>query len=160
MTAPMTSRSFPEMTPCPERREGLLAWRRTAGRRDIGLRGVSPHGGGDLEHPDFSAQRLLDPGIPTLHGAAWALAILADVRARSDGRHGRSGIGGHRRQGNVHVYEFPRVADLPWWKKLPRFRRPKFTCSRMVDEFATPREFTGRYVLRQLGLPLKPIPFI
>jgi hypothetical protein len=55
-------------------------------------------------------------------------------------------------KGMRHIYEFPRVADLPWWKKLPRFRHPKFTCNLLLDEYANQREFTGRYVLRQIGL--------
>jgi hypothetical protein len=61
-------------------------------------------------------------------------------------------------RGMRHIYEFPRVADLPWWKKLPRFRHPKFTCNLMLEEYATQRQFTGRYVLRQMGLPPEAYP--
>ena len=55
-------------------------------------------------------------------------------------------------QGMRHVFEFPKVADLPWWRKLPRFRHPKFTCNLLGDEFKAQREFTARHVVRQLGL--------
>ena len=61
-------------------------------------------------------------------------------------------------KGMRHIYEFPRVADLPWWKKLPRFRHPKFTCNLMIDEYALQREFAGRYALRQMGLPPEAYP--
>ena len=61
-------------------------------------------------------------------------------------------------KGMRHIYEFPRVADLPWWKKLPRFRHPKFTCNLMIDEYANQRPFTARYVLRQIGLPPEAYP--
>ena len=61
-------------------------------------------------------------------------------------------------KGMRHVYEFPKVADLPWWKKLPRFRHPKFTCNLMIDEYASHRELAGRYVLRQMGLPPQAYP--
>ena len=37
--------------------------------------------------------------------------------------------------GMRHVYEFPRVAELPWWQKLPRFRHSKFTCNLMFEEY-------------------------
>lgn len=55
-------------------------------------------------------------------------------------------------QGMRHLFEFPRVAELPWWQKLPRFRHPKFTCNLMLDEFKVQREFTARHVMRQLKL--------
>jgi len=55
-------------------------------------------------------------------------------------------------KGMRHLFEFPRVADLSWWQKLPRFRHPKFTCNMMVEEYKPQREFTARHVLRQLRL--------
>ena len=55
-------------------------------------------------------------------------------------------------QGMRHVYEFPRVADLPWWQKMPRFRHSKFTSNLLNDEFATQREFTARHAVRSLRL--------
>ncbi len=55
-------------------------------------------------------------------------------------------------KGLRHIYEFPKVADLPWWQKLPRFRHPKFTCNLMLDEYAVQREFAGRFALRKLEL--------
>jgi hypothetical protein len=60
--------------------------------------------------------------------------------------------------GMRHIYEFPRVADLPWYQKAPRFRHPKFTCNLMIEEFAAQREITARYVARQLDLPAKAYP--
>ncbi len=61
-------------------------------------------------------------------------------------------------KGIRHVYEFPRIADLPWWKKMPRFRHPKFTCNLMLDEYANQRPFAAHYVLRQMGLPPEAYP--
>jgi hypothetical protein len=61
-------------------------------------------------------------------------------------------------QGMRYIHEFPRVAALPWWQKLPRFRHPKFTCNLMLDEFAVQREFTARHVLRQLAMKPEAFP--
>jgi hypothetical protein len=55
-------------------------------------------------------------------------------------------------KGMRHVYEFPRVGDLPWWQKIPRYRRPKFTANMSSQEYAKHREFTSRHVVRELGL--------
>jgi len=55
-------------------------------------------------------------------------------------------------KGIRHVYEFARIADLPWWQKIPRYRNPKFTCNMGSAEFARQREFTARHAVRQLGL--------
>jgi hypothetical protein len=54
--------------------------------------------------------------------------------------------------GMRHVYEFPKVADLPWWRKMPRFRHPKFASNLLFDEFAHQREFTAKHAVRRLGL--------
>ena len=54
--------------------------------------------------------------------------------------------------GMRHVYEFPKVADLPWWRKMPRFRHPKFASNLLFDEFQVQREFTARHAVRRLGL--------
>ena len=51
-------------------------------------------------------------------------------------------------QGTRHLYAFPKVADLPWWRKLPRFRHPKLTSNLMLEEYAPLREFTARYTVR------------
>ena len=61
-------------------------------------------------------------------------------------------------QGIRHLFEFPKVADLPWWQKLPRFRHPKFTCNLLVEEFKPQREFTARHVVRQLKLKPEAFP--
>ncbi len=55
-------------------------------------------------------------------------------------------------QGMAHLYAFPKVAELPWWRKLPRFRHPKLTCNLLLEEYAPLREFTARYAVRQLNL--------
>mgnify|MGYP001016450457 CR=1 FL=1 len=61
-------------------------------------------------------------------------------------------------KGMRHLFEFPKVGELPWWQKLPRFRHPKFTCNLMLDEFKSQREFTARHVVRQLQLPPEAFP--
>jgi hypothetical protein len=61
-------------------------------------------------------------------------------------------------QGMRHLYEFPSVADLPWWRKMPRFRHPKFAANLLVEEFVRQREFTARHVVRQLGLDSRAFP--
>ena len=61
-------------------------------------------------------------------------------------------------QGMRHVYEFPRIADLPWWQKIPRYRNPKFTCNMGSLEYAKHREFTARHVVRHLGLGAEVFP--
>jgi hypothetical protein len=61
-------------------------------------------------------------------------------------------------KGTRHVYAFPKVADLPWWHKLTKFRHPKYTCNLMMDEYAPHRELAGRYVLRQMSLPPEAYP--
>jgi hypothetical protein len=55
-------------------------------------------------------------------------------------------------KGMRSVYEFPRMGDLPWWSKLPRYRNPKFTANMSSHEYVKQREFTARHAVRQLGL--------
>ncbi len=61
-------------------------------------------------------------------------------------------------QGMRHLFEFPKVADLSWWRKLPRFRHSKFTSNLTIDEFAIQREFTARHAVRQLRLEPRAFP--
>jgi hypothetical protein len=61
-------------------------------------------------------------------------------------------------QGMRHVYEFPRIGDLPWWRKIPRYRHPKLTSNMAVAEYAKHREFTARHAVRQLGLKAEAFP--
>jgi hypothetical protein len=56
------------------------------------------------------------------------------------------------RRGMRHVFEFPKVADLPWWQKMPGFRHSKFASNLLSDEFVLQRVFTARHAVRQLGL--------
>ncbi|QEH33556.1 hypothetical protein OJF2_20580 [Aquisphaera giovannonii] len=55
-------------------------------------------------------------------------------------------------QGMRHLWEFPRVAGISWWRKLPLFRHPKFTCNMIEPEGTTQREFTARHAVRRLNL--------
>jgi hypothetical protein len=55
-------------------------------------------------------------------------------------------------KGMRHSYQFPRLADLSWWEKYPRYRNCKFTVNMLSDEYKTHRAFTARHAVRQLGL--------
>jgi hypothetical protein len=55
-------------------------------------------------------------------------------------------------QGMRHLFEFPRVADLPLWQKVPRFRHPKFTCNLLIDEYSPLRATAARHAVRQLKI--------
>jgi hypothetical protein len=55
-------------------------------------------------------------------------------------------------QGMRHVHEFTRVADLSWWRKMPRFRHPKYASNLLSEEYILQREFTARHAVRRLGL--------
>jgi hypothetical protein len=55
-------------------------------------------------------------------------------------------------KGLRHLYEFPRIGDMPWWQKLGHYRDPKFAANMPVDEYAKLRVFTARHAVRQLGL--------
>jgi hypothetical protein len=57
-----------------------------------------------------------------------------------------------------HLYEFPRIADLPWWKKLPRFRHPKFTCNLFVEEYGKLRKSAAGFAVHQLHLKPEQFP--
>jgi hypothetical protein len=55
-------------------------------------------------------------------------------------------------KGMRHIHEFPRIGDLPWYSKIPRYRQPKFTANMNDPEFTRQREFVARHAVRQLGL--------
>jgi hypothetical protein len=55
-------------------------------------------------------------------------------------------------KGIRHSFEFPRIGDLPWWSKIPRYRNPKLTHNMNNEEFAKQRQFSARHAVRQLGL--------
>jgi hypothetical protein len=61
-------------------------------------------------------------------------------------------------RGMRHIFEFPSVADLPWWRKMPRFRHPKFASNLLSDEFVLQRQFTARHAVRRLGLDATAFP--
>ncbi len=46
-------------------------------------------------------------------------------------------------KGLRHLYEFPKIGDLPWWQKLGHYRAPKFAANMPVDEYKTLRTFTA-----------------
>ena len=142
------------MTPCLERREGLLAWRRIAGRLAISAFVVFHLTGTVVWNIPISPLR--DCLIPAFRPYMLPLGLWQSWQMFAPDPMGDTAVLESEvidAKGMRHVYEFPRVADLPWWKKMPRFRHPKFTCNLMVDEYATQREFTGRYVLRQTRAP-------
>jgi hypothetical protein len=55
-------------------------------------------------------------------------------------------------RGIRRIHEFPKVADLPWSEKTPRFRHPKYACNLLNDEFVLMREYSARHAIRRLGL--------
>jgi hypothetical protein len=61
-------------------------------------------------------------------------------------------------KGLRHVYEFPRLAELPWWKKIPGYRHPKFASNMGTEEYLKARQFVARHVVRQLGLGTEAFP--
>jgi hypothetical protein len=61
-------------------------------------------------------------------------------------------------KGMRYVYEFPKIGDLPWWQKIPRYRVPKFTANMGGGEYALHRVFTARHAVRQLGLGAEAFP--
>ncbi len=61
-------------------------------------------------------------------------------------------------KGMRHIFEFPRLADLPWWQKIARYRQPKFTGNMSAPEYYGSRKFTARYAVRQMGMPAEAFP--
>lgn len=61
-------------------------------------------------------------------------------------------------KGMGRVYEFTKVADLPWWQKAPRFRHPKMAANLLVEEFVPQREMAARHAVRALGLAPEAFP--
>ncbi|MDG3004811.1 hypothetical protein [Paludisphaera mucosa] len=61
-------------------------------------------------------------------------------------------------RGHGRIHEFTKVADLPWWRKLPKFRHPKFAANLGLDEYAPQREMAARHVVRTLGIAPEAFP--
>jgi hypothetical protein len=61
-------------------------------------------------------------------------------------------------KGMRHIFEFPRIGDLPWYRKLSRYRQPKFTHNMNDLEFLKQREFAARHAVRQLNLSEQSFP--
>jgi hypothetical protein len=57
-----------------------------------------------------------------------------------------------------YAFAFPRLADYNWWQGIPRFRYSKYAANLSSDEFALPRQFAARHVLRRLKLPAEVYP--
>jgi hypothetical protein len=54
-------------------------------------------------------------------------------------------------KGMRYTFEFPRIGDLTWWQKLPRYRHPKFTNNMLIEEYKVHRTFTARHAVRELA---------
>jgi hypothetical protein len=63
-------------------------------------------------------------------------------------------------RGMRHIFEFPRLGDLPWWQKVPRYRQPKFTANMVVPEYIPHRKFTAKHAVRQMGLKPEAYPLV
>jgi hypothetical protein len=63
-------------------------------------------------------------------------------------------------KGMRRIYEFTKVADMPWWLKMPKFRHPKFASNLLVDEYVPQREMTARHVARALKLSPESYPIV
>ena len=46
-------------------------------------------------------------------------------------------------KGMRHIFEFPRIAELPWWQKIARYRQPKFTGNMANPEYFVATEVHG-----------------
>lgn len=57
------------------------------------------------------------------------------------------------RNGLRYGFAFPRLADYSWWRGIPRFRYSKYAANLSCDEFALPRQYAARHVMRRLDLP-------
>jgi hypothetical protein len=57
-----------------------------------------------------------------------------------------------------YAFAFPRLGDYNWWRGIPRFRYSKYAANLSSDEFALPRQFAARHVLRKLSLPAEVYP--
>jgi hypothetical protein len=62
------------------------------------------------------------------------------------------------RDGVRYGFAFPRLASYTWWQGIPRFRYSKYAANLASEEFAVPREFAARHVLRNLDLPARVFP--
>ncbi len=61
-------------------------------------------------------------------------------------------------KGMRQTYEFPRLGNLTWWERIPRYRNCKFTANMSVEEYNEHRTFTARHVVRQLGMAAEAFP--
>ena len=62
------------------------------------------------------------------------------------------------KNGIMHEFAFPKLADRGIWEAIPRVRHSKFPTYLMLDEYASHREMVARYVVRELDLPPESFP--
>lgn len=55
-------------------------------------------------------------------------------------------------RGLGRIYEFTKVAGLPWWEKGPRFRHPKLAANLTIDEYEPQRVMVARHAVRALDI--------
>lgn len=63
-------------------------------------------------------------------------------------------------KGLRHIFDFPRLAEMPWWQKALYYREPKFVSNMCVDEYLVTRGSVARYGVRRLGLPAEAFPLV
>ncbi len=61
-------------------------------------------------------------------------------------------------KGLRHMYEFPRLRDMPWWRKALYYRQPKFVANMGIEELMAVRPFVTRYAVRELDLSPQSFP--
>jgi len=61
-------------------------------------------------------------------------------------------------KGLRHIYEFPRLQNMPLWQRTLHYRTPKFVANAGVPELSASRILIVRYAARQLGLPASAYP--
>lgn len=55
-------------------------------------------------------------------------------------------------RGMGRIYEFTKVADLPWYEKAPKFRHPKLAANLATEEFSPQRMVAARHAVRSLDI--------
>ena len=61
-------------------------------------------------------------------------------------------------KGMGHIYQFTKVAGLPWWEKAPKFRHPKLAANLAIEEYQPQRVMAARHVVRALDIPPESFP--
>lgn len=61
-------------------------------------------------------------------------------------------------KGLRHIYDYPRLAPMPAWRKALYYREPKFVANMSIGELSMTRRFVARYGVRRLNLPDRAFP--